>query len=188
MSHRQSDLEQIYAQSDDPWNFAHSSYEQEKFRATRAALGERNFNAALELGCGNGQLARHISPLCKTYTGLDAVQRPLEAARRAVPAAQFVQGFLPEDLPEGDFDLIVLSEVLYFLSAGAIRTLAARIAERWPVAFIVCVSYLGPTQNTLEGAEALEIFITAMGPSHEFHKYCATRDYRIDRGIAKDQS
>ena len=188
MSHRQSDLEQIYAESDDPWNFAHSSYEQEKFRATRAALEERYFNAALELGCGNGQLARHIVPLCASYTGLDAVQRPLEAARRVVPEGQFIQGFLPTDLPEGNFDLIVLSEVLYFLSADAIRTLADLIAKRWPAALLICVSYLGPTRNTLEGAEALSIFIAAMGSSYEFHTCSETRDYRIDRGSAREKS
>ena len=71
-------LETIYADGDDPWGFRTSAYEQAKFRATRAALGRPSYASALEIGCGNGELARHIAPICDQYTGVDAVETALQ--------------------------------------------------------------------------------------------------------------
>jgi len=90
----------LYADGDDPWGFRSSPYEQAKFRATRAALARPGFGSALELGCGNGELARHIAPICARYTGVDAVDKALQAARRAVPGGRFEQLFLPAPRPE----------------------------------------------------------------------------------------
>ena len=92
-------LEGIYAAGDDPWSFRTSAYEQSKFRATCAALPRRSYRSVLELGCGNGELARHIAPRCAAYTGVDAVQTALDAARRALPEGRFHRLFLPALLP-----------------------------------------------------------------------------------------
>lgn len=178
-------LQAIYAHSNDPWHFATSPYEQEKFRATRAALSRDSYGAALELGCGNGALAAHLAPLCDDYTGLDAVDTALLAAQSAVPQARFVQGFLPCALPEGAFDLIVLSEILYFLDPEEIRDLARDIQRRWPGAELLCVSYLGETSHTLSGEQALECFTAAL-PARSFHALRRTDGYRIDRSTGAD--
>ena len=68
------DLQRLYAGSVDPWNFRESAYEQAKFAATRDALARPRYAACLELGCGNGELARHVAPLCDRYVGVDAVE------------------------------------------------------------------------------------------------------------------
>ncbi|UWQ19967.1 nodulation S family protein [Jannaschia sp. W003] len=155
-------LEGIYAGGDDPWDFRTSAYEQRKFEATAAALPRTRYRSGLEVGCGNGELARHLAPRCDRYAGLDAVDSALEAARRAVPGAAFHRGFLPCELPDGDHDLVVLSEVLYFLDAGGIDALAAQIDRRWPAADVVCVTWRGPSGNPLEGEAALALFLAAV--------------------------
>lgn len=177
-------LQGLYAETSDPWNFDHSPYEQEKFAATRAALSRDGYRAAFELGCGNGALATHLSDLCQRYTGMDAVATALRAARARLPQARFVQGFYPGPLPEGDFDLLILSEVLYFLDAEGLRQLARDITARWSQAEVLCVTWLGPTGNPLGGAEALEIFTQAM-PAQQFCKVAQTEGYRIDRGLPR---
>ena len=155
-------LQALYAGGDDPWDFRTSDYEAAKFAATAAALPRPRYRSGLEVGCGNGELARRLAPRCDAYAGLDAVKAALAAARRAVPEARFHQGFLPCDLPTGAHDLIVLSEVLYFLDADGIDRLAAQIDERWPAADIVCVTWRGPSGNPLEGEAALALFLAAV--------------------------
>lgn len=171
-------LQALYAATDDPWNFRTSGYEQEKFAATRAALPRPRYASALEIGCGNGELARHLTLTCATYTGLDAVETALAAARRAVPEGRFHRAMLPEGLPAGSYDLIVLSEILYFLGAADITLLAARIDARWPGAGVICVTWRGPSGNPLEGEKALALFLAASARS--FRPVASNPRYRID--------
>lgn len=171
-------LNALYATTDDPWAFRTSAYEQAKFRATREALPRQRYASALEIGCGNGELARHIAPLCAAYRGLDAVEAALVAARRAVPKGDFRQIFLPARLPEGDHDLIVLSEVLYFLSPDGLRDLSRQVHERWPAADVICVTWLGDSGNPLQGEDALALFVSVSG--RDYVRAGGTADYRID--------
>ncbi len=149
----------LYDGTDDPWGFRTSAYEAERFRAVVRCLPRRHYRSALELGCGNGELARHVASRCDAYTGLDAVPAALAAARRAVPKGRFVEGFLPCDLPAPagtqGYDLILLSEVLYFLDRDAIGEIAARIDRDHPSADVVTVVWRGPTGHALSGEEAL---------------------------------
>ena len=181
-------LHGLYAGGDDPWAFKTSEYEQEKFAQTRNALSRPQYRSAFELGCGNGQLAHYLADLCARYTGMDAVETALEAARRAVPAATFTQGYYPCPLPDDNFDLLIFSEILYFLDDGSINELAITVANKWPDAELICVSYLGPSGNELQGGEALGIFTHAMQKTHAFNLVWQTEGYRIDRGQPKDAS
>lgn len=173
-------LEDLYRAGDDPWNFRTSPYEQAKFAATRGVLSRTRYASALEIGCGNGSLAAHLSPLCDSYVGLDGVETALASARRAVPAARFVQGYFPCALPAGPHDLIVLSEFLYFLDPDTIADLARRVADEGPEAEIVVVTYLGDTGHALQGAEALAFFLAAMPSDRPFVPMRETEHYRID--------
>ncbi len=173
-----SHLQRIYAAGDDPWAFRTSAYEQRKFRATRDALPRARYGAALEVGCGNGELARWIAPRCGAYTGVDAVPKALEAARRAVPSGRFHQLFLPAELPAGPYDLLLLSEVLYFLDPSGLSALAGQLDRRWPAADVLCVTWRGPSGNALEGEEALTLFTRAS--RRRFRMVAGTAAYRID--------
>ena len=179
-----SDLQRLYAETDDPWDFDTSAYEQEKFAATAAALSRDRYRAGFEIGCGNGALARHIAPRCDGYVGMDAVERAVEAARARVPDARFIQALYPCPLPEDDFDLILLSEFLYFLGADTIRDLAVDLERRWPDAELILVTYLGDTAHTLQGEDALAIF-TEAATGHDIQPVRRTEGYRIDRGLPR---
>jgi SAM-dependent methyltransferase len=156
-------LDQLYAGGDDPWAFRTSPYEAARFRATRAALPRPRYAHALEIGCGNGELARRIAPQCDAYTGVDAAATALSSARAALPRGRFVQAFLPCVLPGGAYDLILLSEILYFLDEPTLRDLAWQIDRRWPDADVVAVTWLGPSGNPIEGAAALACFAAETG-------------------------
>lgn len=171
-------LAEIYGDGDDPWGFRHSPYEQAKFRKTCRALPRRRYRSALEIGCGNGELARRVSRRCARYAGVDAVETALAAARRAVPRGRFYRMHLPAPLPRGDHDLILLSEILYFLDRPGLDALARQIDRRWPRADILCVTWLGPSGNAIEGAPALRRF--AQTGRRRFRSMPGSTRYRID--------
>ena len=176
-------LHRLYAHTDDPWYFENSAYEQGKFIATRDALTRDRYRAGLEIGCGNGALARHLAPRCAHYTGLDVVERAVNAARRKVPEAKFVVGSYPCPLPGDDFDLVILSEFLYFLTPADITTLCRDITDCAPRAEILCITFLGDTEQALQGTEALGLFSAGMRGHLDLEPVANTERYRIDRGV-----
>jgi predicted TPR repeat methyltransferase len=122
-------FQRIYDASKDPWNYRTSDYEKAKRDATIAALDGRRFRSGLEVGCSIGELTHRLADCCDRWLGLDFIDKALAAAR-AKCANQAWVSFrnvrVPSEWPEGLFDLIVLSEVLYFLSPDDNVRLAAR--------------------------------------------------------------
>ena len=114
----------IYDADPDPWRFRTSVYEQAKYRRTIASLGDRRFRSGFEAGCSIGVLTRLLADRCDRLLAVDIVDAPLSAARKACadqPWVRFEQKQVPDEWPDELFDLIVLSEVLYFLSPARHR-------------------------------------------------------------------
>lgn len=174
------DLRQKYAGSVDPWNFRTSPYEQQKFDATVSALSRDHYGTILEVGCGNGELAKRLAQMCDRYVGLDAVDVAIAEAKRELPIGEFHNLFFPCQLPEGEIDLIVLSEVLYFLDERGIVDLAGQISARWPQTEIMVVNYLGPSGNDLQGGAAALIFKAALGDTFQCRTITRLKLCRID--------
>jgi SAM-dependent methyltransferase len=173
----------LYAANPDPWNFATSPYEAEKYAATLAALGERNFVHGFEVGCSIGVLTARLAPRCQSLLAVDLATRALEAARarnEGAPHVVFEQRTIPDDWPEGSFDLIILSEVLYFLTAGEIdRTAALARASLRHGGVILLVNYRGPIEEPLSGEAAADRFIARYGATPSAVR--RSPGFRIDR-------
>ena len=110
-------FEGLYAESDDPWNFEASEYEQDKYARTLAVLGERTFRRALEAGASIGVFTEMLADRCDELLAVDVSERAVAAARRRLSGRGHVRverRTLPEEMPDGPFDLIVASEVLYY--------------------------------------------------------------------------
>jgi len=173
-------LEALYRDGDDPWRHRSSRYERVKFARTLASLARPRYRSILEIGCGNGELGRHLARRAVRYTGLDAARRALAAARVAVPEGHFVARHLPAPLPDGEHDLVVLSEVLYFLDADGVRDVAEQIDTRWPTAEIVAVNYLGASAHVLDGETAVGHFARALRGDYTYRGHRLAPRYRID--------
>lgn len=123
-------FEDVYRANDDPWRFETSPYEADKFRATVAALPRDQYRSAFEIGCSIGVLTDLLAPRCAHLLAIDTVASVLERAQQRCgrfPHVAFRQMDFPEEFPEGSFDLIVMSEVGYYLSAAALARARARI-------------------------------------------------------------
>ena len=172
-------LTRLYAASDDPWDHRDSSYEAGKYDTTLAAIGAGPFRLALEIGCGNGTLARRLAPRCRSLMVMECISTAAELARTALagfPQARVVHGTAPQDLPQIYPDLVLLSEVLYFLTPEDIRELG-----QWLLAHltgpVIAVNWTGPTDEPLDGPEAVALLAEILGrPVTEDSGF-----YRLDR-------
>lgn len=112
-------FEELYAGSSDPWNFETSDYEREKYRRTLDTLGGRRFSRALEAGASIGVFTRMLAGRCDELLAVDVSAKAVAAARERLgdqPHVTVERRTLPEEMPEGPFDLIVASEVLYYFT------------------------------------------------------------------------
>jgi SAM-dependent methyltransferase len=152
----------LYAADPDPWRFATSEYESEKYATTLRALPRQRYFSGLEVGCSIGVLTRELAERCDALLAIDASEAPLRAARercRDRPSARFAAMTAPRDWPDGKFDLILLSEVAYYLCADDLVDLARRVEASLLVGGdIVLTHWTGETDYPLSGDDATEIF------------------------------
>jgi SAM-dependent methyltransferase len=113
----------VYAANPDPWQFATSSYERDKYAVTLAALpqpsAQATYQRAFEVGCSIGVLTAQLATRCDAVLAVDVNDSALSQARArcaALPQVEFARMQVPTELPEGSFDLIVVSEVGYYWS------------------------------------------------------------------------
>jgi SAM-dependent methyltransferase len=174
----------IYASGPDPWGFASSPYEQAKYQRTIEALGGRRFASALEVGCSIGVLTRMLAGHCDRLLGIDVVPEPLAAARARcsdLPGISFAEMQVPGRWPDDRFDLIVFSEVLYFLDRTDIRRCADRaLASIVPSATIILVNWLGRSDDPCSGDEAADTFVEACTGRFQSIRVQRKVGYRID--------
>ncbi len=90
------------------------------------ALGP--FANALELGGSIGVFTEMLAPRCEALTTIDVARTAAAMARRRLadfPRVRVIRGAIPDAVPDEQFDLIVASEILYYLTPdGLDRTLA----------------------------------------------------------------
>jgi LmbE family N-acetylglucosaminyl deacetylase/SAM-dependent methyltransferase len=108
-------FDDFYQGRTDPWGFESRWYEERKRAVLLAALPRERFRHGLELGCSTGVLTARIAERCDLTTGVDVADAPLAAARtRLGDTVELLRLDTPHEWPEGRFDLVVLSEVLYY--------------------------------------------------------------------------
>jgi SAM-dependent methyltransferase len=178
-------FESLYADNPDPWRFADNEYERQKYSATLAALSGRGFfRSAFEVGCSIGVLTRQLAPYCQSLLAVDVAEQALEQARRnctCVNNVRFARMHIPHEWPAGEFDLLVLSEVLYYFCADDILRVARHtISSLLPGGIVLLVHWTGPTDYPCDGDQAVEWYLTASG---EYLKRVLVRrepEYRLD--------
>ena len=124
-------FEDLYAQTRDPWNFEGSFYEHRKRALTLAMLPREHFGRVFEPGCSIGVLTGELKRRSDSIVAMDISARALElAAERMGPATgvELIEGSIPENWPAGGFDLVVISEIGYFLTPGQLRGAVRRAA------------------------------------------------------------
>ncbi|MGH2913635.1 MAG: SAM-dependent methyltransferase [Solirubrobacteraceae bacterium] len=160
-----ADFEARYRSQPDPWGYQTSEYERAKYAATLRACGPGLFDGALELGGSIGVFSALLAPRCHSLVTIDAAPTAVTAARRRLagsPAAEIILGSIPEAIPRRRYDLVVASEILYYLDRD--RLAATLDALR---------------RLTAAGARVVAVHWRAPGPERPLHAaevHCALRE------------
>lgn len=125
-------FEHMFAKAPDPWKYT-GAYETVKYEQTLSLLPPRPIRNALEIACAEGHFTEMLAGRVDKLIAADISQIALEraAARcRHLTNVSYEHLDLHKDVLGRDFDLIVCSEVLYFLGDRESLTAAAgRIAD-----------------------------------------------------------
>ena len=152
---------ELYGDGNDPWSTRTSWYERRKRDVVLACLPRPRYRHAAEPGCGLGTLTTPLAARCDQVTASDVVQAAADEARRATADSANVT-VLHRALPEratvpADADLVVLSEVLYYLSPAVV----AQVADLVPVgADVVLVHWRGWPAEAPRDAMATHLQLT----------------------------
>jgi 2-polyprenyl-3-methyl-5-hydroxy-6-metoxy-1,4-benzoquinol methylase len=156
-------FQRLYAMSPDPWHYRSSAYERAKYRRTIAALQGRRFRSGFEAGCSIGGLTHMLAAQCDSLLAVDIVDEPLRIARATCadqPWVRLRRMHIPREWPDERFDLIVLSEVLYFLVPSDIASVADHVdGTLAPDGVVLLVNWLGQADDPCTGDQAARIFI-----------------------------
>jgi len=134
MDDRQARFERLYGDEEDPYGLRTRWYEARKRAILLAALPRPAYARAFEPACGVGELTHALAPRCEQLLASDFSSHALRIAserNRAFEHVRFERQTLPRDWPRprGGFDLIVVSELGYFLEAEAMARLAQCCGE-----------------------------------------------------------
>ena len=124
---QQAYFDQMFAKSDDPWEFKSRWYERRKRALTLACLPAARYAHAFEPGCANGELSARLATRCDRLLASDGSDKAVTWARhrlKDLPNVEVRKAWVPKDWPCDKFDLIVLSEFLYYLKPEAVEEIA----------------------------------------------------------------
>lgn len=139
----------------------------------------------LEPGCSIGVLTARLAARADTVLGIDVAQAAIDRAAvncAALPNVRLARMTMHEAMPDGQFELIMLSEVLYYFETPVLEKLAERLQLSCaPAADMVMVHWLGETPDYPHtGDSAVAAFMTAVAPWSEVLRQSRHDDYRID--------
>lgn len=172
----------LYRNDRDPWKFATSAYEMNKYQHTLNAIPQLGYERMLELGCSIGVFTSMLFPRGKNLLAIDCAQEALDIAKRNVGADAGVLYeclSIPDAFPKGTFDLIVFSEMGYYLSKAALhRAQELVINAMEEKAYLCLVHWRHPIAGCeWTGDEVHELFYRS---SLNIMYSDIQKDYRID--------
>ena len=120
----------LYDRRSDPWRYETRWYEQRKRALIMASLPRRRYRRALEVGCSTGALTEELASRCDEVIAMDLDPRAIAKVReRGLERVTAVTSDALVGMPDGPFDLIVLSEVGYYWGASGIARIARQTRD-----------------------------------------------------------
>ncbi|MGY2895599.1 class I SAM-dependent DNA methyltransferase [Deinococcus sp. UYEF24] len=176
-------FDDMYEVHRDPWNFETSPYEAGKYDRTLAALPSAKYVSALEVGCSIGVLTARLAPRCTHLLSLDLSQQALDRARArcaGLPQVEFERRQMPAEFPPGQFDLLVLSEVLYYLGPADLQLMLDRsVRALLPAGHLIAVHWTPAVHDYPQtGDQVHDALLAEPGLKHLYGE--RHEQYRLD--------
>ena len=104
-------FDDVYAVSDDPWNFRASAYEQAKYQATLDALPRAGYASGFEIGCSIGVLTERLATRCRALLAVDVSEAALAQARERLAGQPHVAVRamrVPDEFPDAKLEMYAI--------------------------------------------------------------------------------
>ncbi|MDH3924681.1 MAG: polysaccharide deacetylase family protein [Xanthomonadales bacterium] len=176
--------------SEDPWNYT-SEYEKQKYQHTLDTIPDISPSRVLELGCAEGHFTKMLSAIADNVTAVDISERALNRARERCAGlgnVKFEQHDISEGVYPGEFDLVVCSEILYYLrDRYAVEAFASAVKSALPLGGFLLMTHANMVSDdrTETGFDFNEIGAKFIGeifssePGLEFIRELRTELYRV---------
>jgi predicted O-methyltransferase YrrM len=168
----------MYSQSGDPWELGTRWYEQRKYAVTLAMLPNERYAHAFEPGCSVGVLTALLTQRCDRVTTTDVAAAALANAERRLSDSgrrdqvTLLRQSVDEPWPSGPFDLVVLSEIGYYLAADALRDILDRECPRLAVgATVIAAHWRHPVHDYLMSGDQVNEVVAATTGLHLIGSY-----------------
>jgi LmbE family N-acetylglucosaminyl deacetylase/SAM-dependent methyltransferase len=158
-------FELLHSASSDPWSVRTRWYERRKRAITLAVLPRERYRRALDVGCSVGELAAEAAGRCDELLAIDSSAQAVSIAAerlRDSGNASAAQLSVPDEWPEGTFDLILVSELAYYLQpvrwSKAIRLIHSSLSDDGTV--VLC-HWSGHADDFAQSASAVHALFWA---------------------------
>jgi len=168
MSSATAFFEAKYRQAADPWNFASSRYELDRYARIMESLAPQHFRRAFEPGCSIGVLTKKLAGICVYVDALDVSVTAVSHAQERCRHSRNVDirvGSVRKDVPARFYDLIVLGEIGYYFEREDLLEVGAELSARLvPGGVLLAAHWLGHSDDhLLSGDEVHETLASLAG-------------------------
>lgn len=125
-------FEDLYSVSPDPWDYRNNGYEKRKREILLASLQKPSYDCIFEAGCSNGETSRYLAPRTRRLFCCDSAAGAVSLCQEKLlpfAHASVFQAVLPHGWPPLKADLIVFSEMGYYLDTGDLLLSIEKISE-----------------------------------------------------------
>lgn len=181
----------LYHNNDDPWGYEKRWYEARKRQICLSLLMKEQYQHGLEIGCSNGVFSQQLAERCQRLTCLDANAQAIQLAQKKLGHLTHVdlqQHCIPHQFPEQKYDLIVISEILYYLSEAELRQCMAQVQQALTSdGVVLCCHWRYPIEGfELNGETVHEILKSELTLHH--YLACHDPDFMIDLWSVQSES
>lgn len=184
-------FEDLYRHNSDPWGYDSHWYEARKRQICLALLTRPRYPKVLEVGCSNGHLSIHLAQRAEQLWCIDVSESAVQLASERLQEFEHVvveNRKIPEDYSIQKFDLILISEMAYYLSANELHQFIEKLKHSLnDDGEILCCHWRHEIQGFELNAEQVHQAFQQYFP---FHHYLSLNDpdFMIDVWTANTSS
>jgi len=184
-------FEDLYRHNSDPWGYDAHWYEARKRQICLALLTKPHYPKVLEVGCSNGHLSFHLAQRAEQLVCIDVSESAVRLASERLKELEHVvveNRKIPEDYSIQKYDLILISEMAYYLSKDELHEFIEKLKHSLnDEGEILCCHWRHEIQDFELNAEQVH---QAFQQHFPFHHYLSLNDpdFMIDLWTANTSS
>jgi SAM-dependent methyltransferase len=161
-------FERKYREQADPWNFAGSAYEQNRYHTILSSLTQKRYGRIFEPGCSVGVLTEKLAERADSIVATEVSPTALERARERCARFDHVElqiSNVSEEMPAGRFNLIIFSEIGYYFMPGDLEAVAEKLERALEAGGeIIAAHWLGHSEDHVLHGDMVHTLLDACLP------------------------